>query len=166
MSARPRVLEKNAEVAILRFEMKKTTISNSVEETERIAAETARAARPGAVFALRGDLGAGKSVFARAFIRTLGVEGPIPSPTFTIVQEYDVPPNPEEIARIHHVDLYRIDGADAALAFGLDERLEEPDAVSLVEWPERAEKLLPTHTTKVKIEHLGDDQRKITILPE
>jgi len=147
------------------METKTSIISNSVEDTERLAAETARSAVPGAVFALRGDLGAGKSVFARAFIRELGVDGPIPSPTFTIVQEYPVAENPAGIAEINHVDLYRIDGADAALAFGLDERFGDPEAVSLVEWPERAEELMPENTTDVRIRRIDDERREIEILP-
>jgi tRNA threonylcarbamoyladenosine biosynthesis protein TsaE len=142
---------------------KRTFISNSENETELLAADAARRARPGAVFALRGDLGAGKSVFARAFARELGVEGPIPSPTFTIIQEYDLPPNTAEIARLNHVDLYRIDDPDAALAFGIDERIDDPNAVSLIEWPERIEPLLPANTVEVLIQRKGDQERNIVI---
>jgi len=141
----------------------KTILSHSEEDTGACAAEIAGTVEPGAVFALRGDLGAGKSVFARAFARALGVEGPIPSPTFTIVQEYDIRENPAGVARVNHVDLYRLDDSSAALAFGLDEHLEDPDAVTLLEWPERIEDILPDYTTNIVIRRLHNGDREISV---
>jgi tRNA threonylcarbamoyladenosine biosynthesis protein TsaE len=99
--------------------------------TARLAAALAAAARPGEVIALAGDLGAGKTAFARAFIRArAGGDIDVPSPTFTLVQTYDLPGGP-----IWHVDLYRTERAAEARELGLDEALA--DAVVLVEWPER-----------------------------
>lgn len=79
---------------------------------------------------LSGELGAGKSTFARALIRTAGQSGPIPSPTYTLVEPYDLPRG-----RIYHVDLYRISGEDELRYLGWNEL---DDGLRLVEWPQRA----------------------------
>ncbi len=147
----------------MKFTGKKVVVTRSEEETAEFAAKLARTIGPGVVLALRGDLGAGKTVFARGFARGLGWEGPVPSPTFTIVQEYEFNNESSGIRRLHHVDLYRIDGADTALAFGLDERLPDPEGVSLVEWPERAESLFPPSVVEVSIRHLEGDSRELTV---
>ena len=79
---------------------------------------------------LAGELGAGKSTFARALIRTLGHSGPVPSPTYTLVEPYQVPRGP-----IYHVDLYRVASDDELRYLGWN---EIDDGLRLVEWPERA----------------------------
>ena len=115
----------------------------------------------GSVLALYGNLGAGKTVFARGFARGLGITEPISSPTFTIVQEY-----PVNGKYFFHLDLYRIDNSDAAYAFGIDEFLYDQNAMTLLEWPERIEDILPEKTIKLTVEHapeITDESRKITI---
>jgi len=139
--------------------MEKTIETNSPEETERIASSLARSLPPGSVVALYGDLGAGKTVFARGFARGLGITEPLSSPTFTIVQEYPVP----EGGILFHLDLYRIDNSDAALAFGVDEFLNDPDARVLLEWPERIEDILPEGTIRISISHAGEEKRVLRI---
>jgi tRNA threonylcarbamoyladenosine biosynthesis protein TsaE len=79
---------------------------------------------------LAGELGAGKSTFARALIRTLGHSGPVPSPTYTLVEPYQVPRGP-----IYHIDLYRVTSDDELRYLGWN---EIDDGLRLVEWPERA----------------------------
>lgn len=103
----------------------------------RLAADMAMVARPGDCLALSGDLGAGKTSFARAFIRALAGEPDleVPSPTFTLVQTYDTRPP------VAHYDLYRIGEPDELDELGLDEALET--GLALIEWPERAGNLLP-----------------------
>ena len=138
--------------------------SHSEEETAKLATEIAKSAKPGTLFSLHGALGAGKSVFSRGFARGCGIKGPIPSPTFTIVQEYDVPSEvglPFEV--LYHMDLYRISDSDAALSFGIDEYLDDPDAVSLIEWPERIYDILPDNTVRVTITHKGEGHRVIEV---
>lgn len=127
-------------------------ISHSAEETERFAFDAARTLPRGTVIALYGDLGAGKTVFARGFARGLGITEPVSSPTFTIVQEYRCPSG----GMLFHLDLYRIDNSDAAYAFGIDEFLYTTDSMTLLEWPERIEDILPPSTIRLKIEHLAD----------
>jgi tRNA threonylcarbamoyladenosine biosynthesis protein TsaE len=83
---------------------------------------------------LRGELGAGKSTFARAFIRAAGHSGPVPSPTYTLVEPYDLP-----AGRVYHIDLYRVSDEEELRYLGWDEL---DDGFRLVEWPERAPGLL------------------------
>ncbi len=100
---------------------------------ERIGAEVERPL----VVALRGPLGAGKSVLARAIARGAGVAGPMPSPTFNLVYRYEA-----SEGVVLHLDLYRLDDPDEVWELGWRE-LEGADQVALIEWPERAEAFLP-----------------------
>ena len=105
--------------------------------TAALARRLAPALRPGDTVALSGDLGAGKTAFARALIRaSTGSDAEVPSPTFTLLQTYDAP-----VRRIYHFDLYRIVTPDELTEIGWDEALS--DGIVLVEWPDRAGPLLP-----------------------
>lgn len=137
---------------------KKEYHTSSPEETALAAKEIAQSLAPGAVLALHGDLGAGKTVFSRAFARALGITEHVSSPTFTIVQEYAYGNG----NMLYHLDLYRIDNPESALAFGVDEFLYDKNAISLVEWPERIEGLFPPHTLHLYIERAGEDERILT----
>lgn len=108
------------------------------------AARLAEVAAAGDIIALKGDLGAGKTSFARAFIRARGSAEAIPSPTFTLVQVYDLAP-----AAIWHFDLYRLNSPDEAWELGIEDAFGE--AISLIEWPERLGSLLPRHRLKITL---------------
>ena len=139
-------------------------ISNSERDTVALAGELVKTLAPGVNIALQGDLGTGKSVFARGFARALGVTGYIPSPTFTIIQEYELAPeNTNQVKWLIHMDLYRISDVSAALGFGIDEYLEDENAVKLIEWSERIEEILPEDTWYVRIKHLSEESRRIII---
>ena len=139
--------------------MKQEDYTHSPEETRALAAKIAAETPNGTVFALDGNLGAGKTVFASGFAAGLGITEPVSSPTFTIVQEY-----PYAKGMFFHLDLYRIDNPDAALAFGIDEFLYASDAISLVDWPERIDGLFPPGTIRVTIERTEQEEtRKITV---
>ncbi|HPU15728.1 MAG TPA: tRNA (adenosine(37)-N6)-threonylcarbamoyltransferase complex ATPase subunit type 1 TsaE [Polymorphobacter sp.] len=128
---------------------------DSPEALAAFAARVAGQARTGDIIALSGELGAGKSCFARGFLRGLGYQGDVPSPTFTLVQPYDtVPP-------VWHVDLYRLDSPDEAAALGLDEAYD--DQVTLIEWPERLGPLLPADALKIRIDGSGEATRRLTV---
>ncbi len=132
---------------------RRTTTTNP-EETRALAARLARVARPGDVLALLGDLGAGKTVFAKGFGLGLGVPGTINSPSFILMAEY------EGRLPLFHLDLYRLADAREAVAGGLvDER--QALGVTLVEWAERLGDALPTARLDVVIEGTGDQPRAI-----
>ena len=140
-----------------------TFLSTSEAETEARGAALARELAPGSIVLLYGDLGAGKTVFsrgfARGFARGLGVKEPVSSPTYTIVQEYELGNG----SRLYHMDLYRISDERAALGFGVDEFLDEPGAISLVEWPERIRGLLPNTAIRVELRHISETEREIRV---
>ena len=138
---------------------KKIFVSVSEADTEAAGAEIARMCQPGSVVLLNGDLGAGKTVFSRGFARALGIDEPVSSPTYTIVQEYELP----ERGRLYHLDLYRISGVEAALAFGVDEFLNDPSSYALVEWPERIDGIIPESAVKITLKHTGEGEREIAV---
>ncbi|MCI5779874.1 MAG: tRNA (adenosine(37)-N6)-threonylcarbamoyltransferase complex ATPase subunit type 1 TsaE [Lentisphaeria bacterium] len=134
-------------------------ISGSEAETEKFAGELAGELLPGSIVTLRGDLGAGKTVFARGFARGLGITEPVSSPTYTIVQEYALCGG----GRLYHLDLYRIGSPEAALAFGVDEFFDDDNAFTLVEWAERIAGIIPQNAVEVTIRHLGETEREIAV---
>lgn len=122
------------------------TTTSSETETGIIAARLAEHLRPGDVVALRGTLGAGKSVFARALIRTLcnDLQLEVPSPTFTLAQTYEA-----DLGTVWHFDLYRLLDADDVFEVGWEEA--RAGGIVLVEWPERIEALLPASRWEVDL---------------
>lgn len=124
--------------------------------TTQLGEDLAMAVRPGDVFLLDGDLGAGKSTLARGLIRALAADPAheVPSPTFTLVQSYDTP------VAVHHFDLYRLSSPDELEELGFDEAVSS--GVALVEWAERATDAMPTTSLRIAFQHEGDG-RRITI---
>jgi tRNA threonylcarbamoyladenosine biosynthesis protein TsaE len=134
-------------------------ISHSPEETRRAGADAARSATAGDVFALTGDLGAGKTQFAKGFVAALAPGAEATSPTFTLVHEYTGGRLP-----VYHFDFYRAETADALVRLGIDDYLEG-DGVCLIEWADRFRELLPptTHCLAFRIE--SETERSIEGLP-
>jgi len=129
-----------------------------LEATRRLAAELAPLLRPGDVLALSGELGAGKTTFARALIAALAERHhvppeEVPSPTFTLVQTYDFPG-----LSLWHFDLYRLKAPEEALELGIEEAFAA--AVSLVEWPERLGPFLPRERLDVALEFANGEARR------
>lgn len=125
------------------------------EETEAMGRRLAAALRPGDVVALYGDLGAGKTTFARGVLRGLGFEGDVASPTFPIVQPYD-----DLALPIWHVDLYRIEKPQELEELALDEALD--DGALLIEWPERMGNAVWGHTLRLTLSRQGEGARALT----
>ena len=131
-------------------------ITNSPAQTEQIGMKLAEKLKPGTVIAYRGDLGAGKTSFTRGLARGLGIQDPVTSPTYTIVNEYLGGRLP-----LFHFDMYRLHSADDLFDIGWDDYLER-GGVCAVEWSENVEDALEDPIT-VTIEKLGEESRKITI---
>ena len=130
----------------------KEQILNNIDETRAWARDFARTLTAPCVVALYGDLGMGKSEIARAIIQTLrGADTVVPSPTFTIVQNYD---------GISHFDLYRVEDESELVEIGLMHAIEND--ITLIEWPQIAKDLLPENTINIYITQNGDG-RKIVI---
>lgn len=131
-----------------------TVYCQTQQDTERVAQRMASHCPQAAVLYLRGDLGAGKSVFARAFLQALGVLGAIKSPTYTLLECYPLAGEGQAV----HMDLYRISDADELEYLALDELM--PDLrVMLVEWPEIGFSRLPPADVCIDISHSGDGRQ-------
>lgn len=138
----------------------KEYISNSEEETFEIASEIANSLNFPAVILLDGDLGAGKTHFVKGFVKALGDDELVTSPTFTIMNEYT-----DGKANVYHFDMYRLSSMEEAINLGFEEYfdLKTLNGVSLVEWPQNVEGLFPKEAIKIYIEKLGINKRKIVI---
>jgi tRNA threonylcarbamoyladenosine biosynthesis protein TsaE len=141
-----------------------TFVLNDVDATETLARVLAQTAPSPAVVFLHGDLGAGKSTFARAWLRVLGVQGAIRSPTYTLVERYPLQVHENERQRVRdeatsapyealHLDLYRIGDAGELEFLGLDDARA---VLWLVEWPERGEGWLPSPDLRIRLAMPGD----------
>lgn len=135
-------------------------ITRSAAETRLLGQRLAAFLQPGDTVLLRGGMGAGKSEFARGVARGLGIAGPVPSPSFTILNAYD-----EGRLPLYHFDWYRIEDPTEISEMGMEEQLLG-DGVSLVEWSEKAEDILPKRALQVTIRPVIDsDTREITFTP-
>lgn len=134
--------------------------TNCAEKTIEIARKAAKTLQPGDILCLNGDLGVGKTVFAKGLAEGLEIPDDVVSPTFTILKEYHSGRIP-----LYHFDVYRIEDPDEMAEVGFDEYLYG-DGVSVIEWSERIPELIPDSAVKVQIEKVpekGLDYRRITI---
>ncbi len=134
-------------------------ITRSAEETRALGARLARLLKPGDTLTLQGDLGAGKSELARGVARGLGVSGPVPSPSFTILNMYD-----EGRCPLYHFDWYRIREPEEIAEMGFQEQLNG-DGVALIEWSEQAPEYVPERRLNVRIRALDEQTREILFEP-
>jgi tRNA threonylcarbamoyladenosine biosynthesis protein TsaE len=129
----------------------------SVEETVALGERLGRAAAPGDLLCLWGDLGAGKTQLVKGVARGLGIGDTVNSPTFILMNEY------AGRLPLFHVDLYRLADAADALAGGvIDDR--QIDGVTVVEWPDRMGDILPVGRLDVRIDGSGDEVREIDVI--
>ena len=130
--------------------------SNNEAETEELGARLARQLPDGAVVALYGDLGAGKTAFVRGMASGMGLSCRVSSPTFTIVNEY------LGERELIHFDMYRLSGADELFDIGWEDYLRR-GAVCAVEWSEKVSDAFFGDEIRVRLEKVGDNERTITI---
>ena len=134
--------------------------TNGEQETRARGERLGKAAEPGQIYTLIGDLGVGKTVFTQGFAKGLGIDEPISSPTFTIVQVYD-----EGRMPFYHFDVYRIGDIEEMDEIGYEDCFYG-EGVCLIEWANLIEEILPKGYTRITIEKCldkGFDYRKITI---
>lgn len=134
--------------------------SHSDEQTQRLGVRLGALLPKHAVVALHGPLGAGKTSFARGIGRGWGAAQLLRSPTFTLVQEHH---RPQDDATLYHIDLYRIEQESDLASLGLDEILDDENAIVLVEWPERAPNAIPKSAIHVKLSIISDTKRLLTL---
>jgi len=135
-------------------------VTRSAEETFDLAYRVGEAINEPAVFLLQGDLGVGKTVFAKGVGAGLDIDpAEVNSPTFTIVNQHD------GRMRLYHVDLYRIEGGvNEAYDLGLEEMLNDPAGVVVIEWPERLGAFAISSAYRITISDLGGDERRIVMV--
>ena len=134
-------------------------ITHSADETFELAYGIGESLTSSTIFLLEGDLGAGKTVFAKGIAAGLDIDpADVNSPTFTLVNAH------EGRMRLYHLDLYRLEGElEEIYALGLDEMLSEENAVVLIEWAERLGTFDIPNATRVQIADAGGDARKIVM---
>ena len=139
-------------------DLERIVVTRDAAGTRALASALAAAARPGDLISLVGELGAGKTQFAKGFGAGLGIADTIVSPSFVLMAEY------RGRLPLFHVDLYRLADAAEALAGGLiDDR--QAEGVTLVEWAERLADALPAERLDILIDGAGDDPRRIKLRP-
>ncbi|MBT4483908.1 MAG: tRNA (adenosine(37)-N6)-threonylcarbamoyltransferase complex ATPase subunit type 1 TsaE [Candidatus Latescibacteria bacterium] len=145
-------------------------ITESEAGTLEVATVFAATLNPGSVVALIGELGTGKTVFARGILYAFGIKENITSPTFTLIHEYHGKVSESNIKKtefgknihLYHMDLYRMNNVKEIVDIGVEDYFYS-GGICLVEWAEKLEELLPKDSIHVTIKHLGENQREIEI---
>ena len=135
-------------------------ITENEEETMLVASKLSQTCGNKVVFTLIGDLGAGKTHFVKGFVKGLGSNENVTSPTFTLLNVYE-----EGKIKVYHFDMYRLSSYEEACELGFDEYfdLNKLDGICLVEWPEKVEGLIKCQHIQINIEKLGENKRKISL---
>lgn len=134
-------------------------ISRSVDQTRRLGVRLGALAKPGDLFCLAGDLGAGKTTFVQGFAKGWGSLDQVSSPTFVIVNQY----RRSDGALLHHLDAYRIDSLVEAEDLDLEELLAA--GVLIVEWADRIQGVLPAENLNIRLSWVAEEQRNLVFTP-
>lgn len=137
-------------------------ITNSAEETQKLAKKLAQKFKNGAIIALSGLLGAGKTTFVQGFAKGLGIKSKLISPTYLLIREYQLPFQNE--AKLYHIDLYRLEEQPQILDLGLKDLFENSKNIILIEWAEKLTDVWSKPVIKINFEYLSKSKRKITIM--
>ncbi|MEN9946859.1 MAG: hypothetical protein RLZZ293_1245 [Pseudomonadota bacterium] len=137
--------------------MKYTQILDDLTATENLAQHLAKILKPNFIINLSGNLATGKTTLTRAILQHLGVGGTIKSPTFTLVEPYQL-----DGYILYHFDLYRFSDPEEWFSAGFDEYFHQQH-ISIIEWPERAEQLIPQADWHIQLVWLDDNKRQISI---
>ena len=131
------------------------TVTKTREETQAFAEQYAKTLKAGDIVLLEGDMGAGKTVFAKGVAKGLGVEEEVTSPTYAYMNDYD--------GRLFHYDCYRIESVEQAERLGLADYFDM-GGICLIEWAQNIAPLLPPQVKRVRIAKLTETEREITVL--
>ncbi|MBI4250198.1 tRNA (adenosine(37)-N6)-threonylcarbamoyltransferase complex ATPase subunit type 1 TsaE [Candidatus Uhrbacteria bacterium] len=141
-------------ITITRGDSKQHFESTSAASTLAIAKKLGGTLRGGDIVALFGDLGVGKTVFAKGIASALGIKETVVSPTFVLMMRYRIPQKKEKKIHarfLYHIDTYRLVGTRAIVDAGIAEHIGAPDAITVIEWPDKLGQLLPKTTTYVSL---------------
>ena len=137
-----------------------TLILNSEQDTQSLAEQLATLPLTGSVW-LAGDLGAGKTTLTRYWLHALGHTGAVKSPTYTLVEPYQIEQSNGTIKPVYHADLYRLQDPEELSFIGFDEYLDEPNALAIIEWASRADSYLPPPAIVIDMTEADDGARQI-----
>jgi tRNA threonylcarbamoyladenosine biosynthesis protein TsaE len=141
--------------------MRQTT--KSEQETKQLAREIASKLKGGEILALSGELGAGKTTFVKGLAEYFNMADEVSSPTFTLIQEYGIDNSKYPIFSLIHIDCYRLDNGEELIEIGIQDYLDEPDSVVIIEWAEKVKSIIPKKATWVEFQHGNSiDERIIT----
>ncbi|OGE72439.1 tRNA (adenosine(37)-N6)-threonylcarbamoyltransferase complex ATPase subunit type 1 TsaE [Candidatus Daviesbacteria bacterium RIFCSPLOWO2_02_FULL_38_15] len=135
-------------------------ISHSADETKKLAQRLAQNTQA-RIFALTGDLGAGKTIFVQGFAQGLDIKEKIISPTFVLIRQHHIPNTDKTL---YHIDLYRLEKEEDFKQLGLKDLLNDSNHLILIEWAEKIKGLLPKMTTWIYLETANQNSRQITIV--
>lgn len=143
-------------------------VSTSSKQTQDLAEQLAKKIKAGAVIALVGDLGAGKTTFTRFIVKALGSDSRVQSPTFVVARKYIVHTGTasvqaNNIHKIYHLDLYRLKFESEVRDLDLAQFFEDETAITIIEWPEIVKESLPENSIKISFEYIDDSKRKIYV---
>lgn len=140
-------------------------ITHSPDQTRSAGSLLGRLLDRGAVVLLTGMLGSGKTTFVQGVARALHASDYIQSPTFTIVAEHAAVGNDNRPLRLYHIDLYRLTGVEDVGTLGLDDYFDDPDGITIVEWPDRAPAAMPESYLLVDLSFVADTKRSLRLIP-
>lgn len=145
---------------------KQTFITKSFEKTQKIAEDFSSKLTEGGIVALYGDLGSGKTTFVQGLAKGLGIKQRIISPTFIIVRQYKVRGKESAISGFYHIDLYRTETIKDIQSLGIEEIMNDPQNIVVIEWAEKMKNMLSTKRINIEFEYISEKERKITIIYE
>jgi len=133
------------------------------EMTEQFGAQFAKSCPAKTLIFLLGDLGAGKTTFTRGFLRGLGFQGTVKSPTYTLVEPYEIMPTNSPIQRVYHFDLYRLSDPEELEFLGIWDYLMQEKSICLIEWAERGQGILPHPDVTIQLNYILPEGRQINV---
>lgn len=136
-------------------------VTKSIQETKQLAQNTASELKGGEILALSGELGAGKTTFVKGLAEYFGIAAEVSSPTFTLIQEYKINDPKLTINKLIHVDCYRLNSEKELIDIGIQDYLDEPKSVTIIEWAEKVKTVIPAKATWIKFEHGSNINERI-----